>query len=119
MLTASDAKQFASRWIDAFNSRTIDRIMALYAEDAEVVSPTAIRVLANSDGTVRGWATVHDYFSKALAAYPFLSWQLIEVTYGLSCVVVYFVNEKATRSCEVLELDKTGKVIRHLATYSS
>lgn len=118
MLTADDAKQFANRWLDAFNSRSIDRIVALYSQNAEVVSRNAIRVLDNSTGTVHGVAAIRDYFTRALAAYPYLRWQLIEVTHGLSCVVVYFVNEKATRSCEVLELDAQGMIIRHIATYS-
>lgn len=118
MLTNVEAKEFAIRWIEAFNSRSASNIMALYADDAEVVSPTALRVVPESGGTVRGRAALTDYFTKALAAYPFLSWQVIEVTHGLRCVVVYFVNEKATRSCEVLELDGHGKITRHIATYS-
>lgn len=117
-MTSNDAKEFAAQWLSAFNARSLDRIMSLYAENAEVISPTAIRALATPDGVVRGHSAVRDYFTKALALYPYLSWQLIEVTRGLRCVVVYFVNEKATRSCEVLELDAAGKIVRHIATYS-
>jgi hypothetical protein len=118
MLNANDAKQFANRYIDAFNSRSIDRIMSLYADKTEVVSATVIQILKRPSGIVQGHAEVRDYFTKALAAYPYLKWQLIEVTFGLNCVVAYYVNEKATRSCEVLELDAEGKIIRHIATYS-
>lgn len=92
--------------------------MSLYAENAEVISPTALRALPGSTGVVQGQQAIREYFTKALALYPYLSWQLIEVMRGLSCVVVYFVNEKATRSCEVLELDAAGRIIRHIATYS-
>jgi hypothetical protein len=118
MLNANDARQFANRYIDAFNSRSIDRIMSLYADRAEVVSQNVIQILKEPGGRVNGQANIRDYFTKALAAYPYAKWQLIEVTYGLNCVVAYYVNEKATRSCEVLELDAEGKILRHIATYS-
>lgn len=59
---------FAKTWIDAFNARDIDAILAHYAETIVHASPTVVRILGEPSGIVRGKAALRAYFDKALAA---------------------------------------------------
>jgi hypothetical protein len=67
---------------------------------------------------VRGKAAPRDYFAKGLAVYPNLRFDLFDVMWGLGSVVVCYVNQRGTKSAEVMELDDEGRVRRVLANYS-
>ncbi len=45
---------FVQDWLEGWNSRNPDRIMAHYAEDAVFQSPSVLALGGSSDGTVRG-----------------------------------------------------------------
>jgi len=80
----------AQEWIDAWNSHDLERIMAHYADDVELVSPIVIELTGRSDGTVRGKAALRDYFARGLRAYPTLHFDFMRLYPGVrSCVVEY------------------------------
>lgn len=55
---------------------------------------------------------------KGFEVYPNLKFELIEVMWGLSSIVLYYVNQKGTKSGEFMEIDSTGKIIRVVANYN-
>lgn len=118
LLTDGEARGFAADWIQAWNSRDLDRIMTHYAEGVVLVSPVAAQLLNDPGGTVRGKDKLRDYFQKGLNAFPQLRFDLIEVMRGLSSVVLYYKNQKGTKSGEFMELNPQRKVIRVVANYS-
>jgi hypothetical protein len=109
---------FAEAWVGAWNSHCLDEIMAFYAEEVILVSPTAAALLGEPTGEVRGRAALREYFRKGLEAYPNLRFELLEVIWGLASVVVCFVNQRGTKTAEFMELDSMGKVARVVAHYS-
>jgi len=54
-----------------------------------------------------------------LAAYPALQFKLEDVLWGMNSMVVYYQNQKGTRSAEFRELSASGKVSRVVAHYSA
>jgi ketosteroid isomerase-like protein len=119
MLTEEQARKFAQEWIDAWNAHDIDRILAHYAENIVLVSPAAARLMEDAAGTVRGRQALQDYFKKGLEAFPYLRFDLIDVMWGVSSIILYYNNQKGTKTGEFMELDSNGKVIRAVANYSS
>src|SRR2546423_11139291 len=87
MLTDKEAQEFAQHWVAAWNSHNLDEIMSHYAADVVLVSPVAARILNDPSGTVKGREAVHAYFRRGLEAYPNLTFELIDVMWGLSSVV--------------------------------
>lgn len=70
----TDAVQFASSWIDAWNRRDIESVLAMYADDLSFTSPTALEVIGYS--TVVGKSALRDYWQKALARFDDLQFVL-------------------------------------------
>jgi ketosteroid isomerase-like protein len=117
MTTEADAKDFARRWIAAWNSHDLDAIVSHYAEDAVLISPTAARLQEDPSGTVKGRAALRNYFKRGLEVYPNLHFELLDVMFGLSSIVVCYKNQKGTKTAEFMEFNGEGKVTRVVANY--
>jgi ketosteroid isomerase-like protein len=117
-LTSERARQFANEWIESWNSHDLERIMSHYSDDVVLASPIAAKLLNVTDGTVRGKQALKAYFQQGLEAFPHLRFELIEVMWGLASVVLYYRNQKSTKSGEFMEFDSDGKVTRVVANYS-
>ena len=118
MTTESEAKEFARQWIAAWNSRDLDAIMSHYDLGVVLLSPVAAKVLDDPSGTVEGSTALRNYFKRGLGLYPNLHFELLDVMWGLSSIVVYYKNQKGTRTAEFIEFGKNGKIIRVVANYN-
>lgn len=119
MLNTKDAQQFANRWCEAWNSHDLESIMSHYAENVVLTSPTAARLLKDPAGVVTGKDALRNYFALGLKAYPNLRFEVVDVTCGVSTVVVYYANQNGTKVSEFMELGPDGKVTRVIAHYSA
>jgi predicted ester cyclase len=108
----------ANHWVAAWNAHDLDLIMTHYEEEIELTSPVAAQLLGTADGKVAGKANLRAYFQRGLEAYPDLQFRLEDVLWGLSSVVLYYTNQKGTRTAEFMELSASGKVMRVVANYS-
>jgi len=118
MLSKDDAHKFAEEWIAAWNSHDLDRIMSHYAENIVLISPVAAKLLNDPSGALEGKQALRAYFQKGLEAFPQLKFELIETMWGLSSIILYYVNQKNTKSGEFMEMDSQGKVVKVVANYS-
>jgi ketosteroid isomerase-like protein len=119
MITENAARKLAREWVEAWNSHDLARILEHYAEDVTLTSPVAAERLGDPSGTVRGKAALKAYFELGLKAYPSLYFDLVDVMWGVSSVILYYVNQRGTMTGEVMELGPTGLVTRVLANYSA
>jgi ketosteroid isomerase-like protein len=118
VLTEADVRKFADDWIRAWNSHDLEAIMSHYAPEVVLISPTAAKLLGDSSGTIRGKEAVRSYFARGLEAFPNLTFELLDVMWGISSVVLYYLNQKGTKTGEFMELDATQKVSRVVANYN-
>jgi hypothetical protein len=118
MLTQTEAEEFAEQWLSAWNSHDLDALMSHYGPEVVLTSPVAQRLLNDASGTVAGKDALRSYFKRGLEAYPDLKFELLDVMWGISSVVLYYVNQKGTKSGEFMELDADRKVIRVVANYN-
>ena len=118
MITEKDAREFAQSWIAAWNAHDLDAILSHYGPNVMLTSPSAVKILKNESGTIQGKAALGDYFARGLAAYPDLSFELLDVLWGLSSVVLYYVNQKGTKTGEFMEFDTDRKIVRVVANYN-
>ena len=97
-------------WIEAWNSHDLERVLALYADDSEMVSDK-IQVLGfDASGTVRGKTRLRAYWGTALARLPSLHFELIDIFVSPDSIVVFYQNDRAAKICEYLRLDDEGKI---------
>lgn len=118
MLSEIEAREFAHGWIAAWNAHDLDAVMAHYAAEVVLTSPTAARLLGDPLGTLSGAAALRDYFERGLTAYPDLKFELLDAMWGISSVVLYYRNQKGTKTGEFMELDANHKVVRVVANYN-
>ena len=118
MFTESEAKKLAKQWVAAWNSHDLDEIMSHYAQNVILVSPVAVKLLHDASGTVSGKDALRIYFRRGLEAYPDLKFELVDVMWGISSVVLYYVNQKGTKTGEFMEVDPDGKITRVVANYN-
>ena len=114
-----EAWNLANRWVAAWNAHDLDLIMAHYGDAIELTSPAAAQLLGTPDGKVAGKASLRAYFQRGLEAYPELRFRLEDVLWGVNSVVLYYTNQKGTRTAEFMELSANGKVARVVANYNA
>lgn len=112
------AWNLANHWVAAWNAHDLDSIMTHYEDGIELTSPVAAQLFGTADGKVAGRANVRAYFQRGLEAYPDLHFRLEDVLWGVHSVVLYYTNQKGTRTAEVMELSELGKVTRVVANYN-
>ena len=118
-MTGDEARNLANHWVEAWNVHDLDLIMTHYEDSIELTSPVAAQLLGTSDGRVVGKANLRAYFQRGLEAYPELHFRLEDVLWGVNSVVLYYTNQKGTRTGEFMELSAIGKVVRVVANYSA
>lgn len=117
-LTQDAARQFADKWIDAWNAHDLDRILWFYSVDVVLISPLAERLLPESGGHISGIVALGRYVARVLTAFPKPQFQLIDVSPGPGTLVLLYRNQDRKTVNEFMELSDAGKVKRVLATYS-
>jgi predicted ester cyclase len=117
-VTKEEAWKLANEWVAAWNAHDLDLIMAHYEDEVELTSPVAARLLGKPDGKVVGKANLRAYFQRGLEAFPELQFRLEDVLWGLNSIVLYYANQKGTRTAEFMELSAAGKVARVVANYN-
>jgi predicted ester cyclase len=118
-VTRDEAWELANHWVAAWNSHDLNSIMTHYEDAIELTSPVAARLLGTPDGKVVGKANLRAYFQRGLEAFPELTFRLEDVLWGLNSVVLYYTNQKGTRTGEFMELSAAGKVARVVANYNA
>jgi predicted ester cyclase len=118
-VTKDEAWSLANHWVAAWNAHDLDLIMTHYEDAVELISPVAARLLGTPDGKVAGKANLRAYFQRGLEAYPELHFRLEDVLWGINSIVLYYTNQKGTRTGEFMELSASGKVARVVANYNS
>jgi predicted ester cyclase len=92
--------------------------MSHYAPEVVLTSPTAAKLLNDPSGAVTGKEALRSYFKRGLEAFPNLTFELLDVMWGISSVVLYYVNQKGTKTGEFMELDANQKIVRVVANYN-
>jgi ketosteroid isomerase-like protein len=118
-MTKDTARELAKNWVAAWNAHDLDLIMTHYEDAIELTSPAAAQLLGTADGRVVGKPNLRAYFQRGLEAYPELRFQLEDVLWGINSVVLYYTNQKGSRTAEFMELSANGKVARVVANYNA
>lgn len=118
MLDADWAKAFAHDWIDAWNSRDMDRILFHYSDDFEMSSPLIVQRLEVPNGTLKGKQAVRAYWEPSLASDPPLKFELIDLLVGIDSITLYYRSVGRRIVAETLLFDDDRRAIRGMSQWS-
>ena len=106
----------AAAWVDAWNRRDLDAIVAHYADDVALCSPRVVERLAAPDGWLRGKGSLREYFAIGLRN-PALRFELVAVTVGVGAMTVVYRRENGALVPDCAELDGDGRMKRVVVGY--
>jgi ketosteroid isomerase-like protein len=117
-----DAQRFAAAWIEDWNRRDFEAVLAHFREDCVFVSPKAAALTGR--GTVDGKAALRSYWSAAIARANDLRFVLDRAVYAadsrtLSIIYEATINGVRNRAVEILTFDSDGNVARGEAFYGA
>lgn len=117
-VAALDFVRHARAWLAAWNAHDLERILAHYAEDVELISPFVTKLAGDLGDVLRGKRALRDYFARGLRAYPGLRFDFIRLYPGVRSYILEYRSVNDLRAAEQMEFDEQGKVRRVLAHYS-
>lgn len=114
------AEEFAKTWIENWNKRDVDAILAHFAEDCIFESPLAQRVVAQP--VIRGKKSLEAYWRAAVVDAGAFTLALDNAVWDPArrTLVVIYQSRKSrqvTRACEVMIFDDKGQQTSGQAFY--
>jgi hypothetical protein len=114
-ITRQDVDAYVAAWIDAWNGRDIEAVLAHFSDDVEFLSLTAAAVTGN--GVVKGKENLRGYWQAALKRMTTLVFTLDHAIWDedraeLAIVYERHADGKGVMVCEILEFDASGQVVR-------
>jgi hypothetical protein len=110
-------------WLEGWNGRDLDRVMAHYADDAVFQSPTVLLGDPGGDGSMRGRTAIRQLYERALRRFPKLHFALEETIERPAGVMVIYrkLNVFAERPGLTLETFETtdGLVTRNVVYWGA
>jgi ketosteroid isomerase-like protein len=103
MISRTQAQQFASDWIAAWNSHDLDLILSHYTDDFEMSSPKIITLMNEPSGRLRGKSAVRSYWKHALELRPDLHFRFLEVFAGVDTICLRYESLDGTDALEWLQ----------------
>ncbi|MHB1511953.1 MAG: YybH family protein [Acidiferrobacter sp.] len=117
MLDRATAEDLAARWIASWNSRDLEHILRLYAEDFVFSSPLIVAIAGEPSGILIGKDAVGAYWRKALARRPDLAFRLESVRWGIQSIVINYSRDDGHGASEWFQLGPGGLIERSSAHY--
>jgi len=117
-ITREAARALAAAWVDAWNRRDLDAILAHYADDVALCSPRVVERTGAADGWLRGKDALRRYFAMGCAV-PGLRFELVDVAVGVGAVTVVYHRETGALVTDTCELDAAGRIARVVACYGA
>lgn len=110
-------EKLARNWIETWNTRDLERILALYSEDAQMSSQGIAKLGLDDSGQVAGKENLRRYWSLALSKLPNLHFRLLDTFAGPDSVIVRYLDDRGHTICEYLRLNRDGKIIQGSANH--
>ncbi len=118
MIDKTFAERFAAEWIDAWNHRDVERVLAHYADDFTMHSPIIIQFYGEPTGKLQGKDKVRAYWTKALQSLPDLRFELISTLIGVDSLTVYYKGARDRLVAEVFHFGTDRQVTKAYAHYA-
>src|SRR5437764_8473904 len=119
MLTREKTADFVKRWVAAFESKDLDRVLAFYSNDVIFHSPLIARLSHDPSGTVQGKAALRAYVKKGFEVFDHIKFTVLDVLRGVDSIAIHYKGITGTHVVEVLFFDKDGAVRESYVHYSS
>jgi len=113
-MIAKQIEQIAMRWFDAFNAKELEKLLALYDDEAQHFSPKLKIRHPETEGLVKGKQAMREWWQDAFNRLPSLHYKVKTLTASEYRVFMEYTRtvegEQDMLVAEVLEV-KEGKIV--------
>ena len=114
-MSISELNEIAERWFAAFNDKGLERLLSLYAEDAEHFSPKLKVRHPETSGLIKGKDALRSWWQDAFVRLPSLRYEIVRLTPHEDRVFMEYIRhadgEADLYVGEMLEI-RNGLIIR-------
>ncbi len=107
-------KQIAHKWFEAFNARDLEKLLALYDDQAQHFSPKLKIRKPETEGLIKGKEALRDWWRDSFDRLPTLRYEVTKLTADDEQVFMEYIRhvrgEDDLRVGEVLEI-RNGKIV--------
>lgn len=118
MMTREKAWALAQDWAAAWNQHDLQLVLSHYTDDFEMTSPFISSVTGNGSDTLKGKEQVGAYWQKALQQFPDLHFDLHDVAWNHTGIVLYYTSVGGRKAMECLQLNEQQQVFKAVAYYN-
>ncbi len=111
------ANHLAKTWIEAWNARDLERVLALFADACTMTSPKIVQYGHGATGAISGKKALRAYWTDALARAPALHFTWVETHAGPDCAMVLYDDQTGRRVSEFLRWNADGLVVQAVALH--
>jgi len=104
------SREHADRWLEAWNARDLDEIVACYSADVEFVLPALVG--DDEERRIAGREALREHFRHGLELAPNLTVTEESLLVGPSGFAILYRREDGHRAIETVELDADGLAAR-------
>ena len=119
MLTTEKTADYVKRWVAAYESKDLDRVLAFYTDDVIFHSPLIARLSHDPSGTVQGKAALRAYMKKGFEVFDHIKLTVLDRLRGVDNIAIHHKGITGTHVVEVLFLDKDGLVRKSDVHYAA
>ncbi|WP_317898678.1 nuclear transport factor 2 family protein [Aurantibacillus circumpalustris] len=109
-MASEQNKQIALKWFEAFNAHNLEKLLALYDEDAEHFSPKLKIRQPETNGLIKGKAALRNWWKDSFDRLPTLRYTVKKLTADDEQVFMEYIRhvqgEEDLKVGEVLEIKK-------------
>jgi ketosteroid isomerase-like protein len=98
-----DAIAFSERWMQSWNAHDVEAVLRDFHDDVLFTSPVAAKLLAETDGVIRGKHALRRYWTIAVESIPDLRFVVEGVYQGIDTIVIAYRNQNNDAVNEVLK----------------
>lgn len=118
----NEGRGYAARWIEAWNRRDLEAVLALWSDDMEFCSPLAEELTGSP--VLHGKAAVAAYWTQALAAGLELRFALVDTYWdqGRRAVTILYRRRRGDDlrlAAEIVRLDGDGRGTHGIALHGA
>ena len=88
-------------WLDAWNRRDLEAVLAHYAEDVEFISKAVIALGGDHRGSVKGKTALRRVFEAGLLAYPDLHFTPLHAFVGVRGHALHYLGIERRHVVEI------------------
>lgn len=112
------AWELARSWADAWNARSLERILAHYDEDVEFTYPAGAHAGVPARAVLRGRDRLRAHFAIGVRALR-LEFRVVDVLAGPGTVGIVYLRETGALMVDCVELGADGRIVRASAYHGT